>query len=49
MFSGGYNMQLASNVDVSFTFAEKVRYKVVASQIQRVTIDKLGKMRASLE
>ena len=49
LFSGGYNMQLASNVDVSFTFAAACRYKVVASQIQRVTIDALGKLRARLE
>ena len=49
LFSGGYNMQLASNVDVSFTFAAACVYKVVASQIQRVTIDALGKLRARLE
>ena len=49
LFSGGYNMQLASNVDFSFTFASACRYRVVASQIQRVTIDALGKLRARLE
>ena len=49
MFSGGYNMRLASNVDISFTFAAACRYKVVSSAIQRVTIDDLGKIRASLE
>ena len=48
LFSGGYNMQLASNVDFSFTFAEAVRYKIVAVQIQRVSIDAVGKIRASL-
>ena len=49
LFSGGYNMQLASNVDFSFTFATACRYRIVASQIQRVTIDALGKLRARLE
>ena len=48
LFSGGYNMQLASNVDFSFTFASPVRYKIVAVQIQRVSIDAVGKIRASL-
>ena len=49
LFSGGYNMQLASNVDFSFTFAAACRYRIIASQIQRVTIDALGKLRARLE
>ena len=49
LFSGGYNMQLASNVDFAFTFATAVDYRIVASQIQRVSIDALGKIRARLE
>ena len=49
MFSGGYNMQLASNVDFEFTFNVACRFRVVASQIQRVSIDSLGKIRARLE
>ena len=49
LFSGGYNMSLASNVDIEFTFPSACRYKVVASQIQRVSIDSLGKIRARLE
>jgi len=49
VFSGGYNMQLASNVDIAFTFPSACRYKVVASQIQRVSIDAVGKIRARLE
>ena len=48
MYSGGYNMRLASTVDYAFTFKEAVSYKIVASQIQRVTIDAVGKLSASL-
>ena len=48
MFSGGYNMSLASNVDFEFQFAENVRYKVVAAQIQRVSISATGVIRARL-
>ena len=48
LYSGGYNMRLASTVDFAFTFAENVSYKIVASQIQRVTIDAVGKLSASL-
>ena len=48
MFSGGYNMSLASNVDFEFQFPEAVRYKVVAAQIQRVSIDAVGVIRARL-
>lgn len=49
MFSGGYNMSNTSNVDFAFKFAENVRYKVVAAQIQRVSIDALGVIRARLD
>ena len=42
-------MKNASNVDIEFTFASACRYKVVAAQIQRVSIDAEGKIRASLE
>ena len=41
-------MSLASNVDFEFQFAENVRYKVVAAQIQRVSIDAVGVIRARL-
>ena len=42
IFSGGYNMNLASNVDFEFTFSEAVRYRIFAVQIQRVKIDSAG-------
>ena len=42
IYSGGYNMNLASNVDFEFTFAEAVRYRIFAVQIQRVKIDSGG-------
>ena len=48
LYSGGYNMRLASTVDYAFTFKEAVSYKIVASQIQRVTIAAVGKLSASL-
>ena len=48
LYSGGYNMRLASTVDYAFTFAQNVSYRIVASQIQRVTIDAVGKLTASL-
>ena len=48
-YSGGYNMQLASNVSFEFTFSEAVDYRLYAVQLQRVSIDSLGLIRASLE
>ena len=47
-YSGGYNQQLASNIQYEFTFSEAVRYKIVAVQLQRVEIDASGQMTASL-
>ena len=35
VFSGAYNMQSASNVDFEFTFPTAVRYRVIASCLQR--------------
>ena len=49
MYSGGYNMSLASNVDIEFTFAAACRYKVIAVQLQRVKINSNGRIRAFLE
>ena len=49
MYTGGYNMSLASNVTFEFAFAETCVYKVVAVQLQRVKIDSDGHMTASLE
>ena len=48
-YSGGYNMQLASNVSFEFKFAEAVDYRLYAVQLQRCSIDSLGLIRASLE
>ena len=48
-YSGGYNMQLASTVQFEFEFGENTDYRVYAVQLQRVSIDSLGLIRASLE
>ena len=48
-YSGGYNMQLASHVTFEFQFAVAVDYRLYAVQLQRVNIDSLGLVRASLE
>ena len=48
-YSGGYNMQTASTVSFEFEFAEGVDYRIYAVQLQRVSIDSLGLIRASLE
>lgn len=48
MYSGGYNMTLASNVDFAFTFAEAVRYRIFAVQYQRIKIDAVGKISSYL-
>ena len=49
MYTGGYNMQLASNVTIECSFAEDVRYKIYAVQLQRVRMDNLGNLSAYLE
>ena len=49
MYTGGYNMTLASNVDIEFKFASACRYKVVAVQLQRVKINSAGRIRAFFE
>ena len=49
VFSGGYNMTLASQIQFEFAFAVPCRYKIFAVQLQRVKIDSLGIMRAYLE
>ena len=48
-YSGGYNMQTASTISFEFEFAEGVDYRIYAVQLQRVSIDSLGLIRASLE
>ena len=49
MYTGGYNMQLASNVTIEVTFPVAVRFKVYAVQLQRVRMDNLGNLNAYLE
>ena len=49
LYSGGYNMTLASNVHFKFKFDQNVRYRLIAVQLQRVKIDSLGILRAYLE
>ena len=49
VYSGAFNMTNMSNVDFEFKFPSHVSYRVIASQIQRVTIDSGGKLRARLD
>ena len=49
VYSGGYNQQLASTIEYAFTFNVECRYKLVVSQIQRVKIDSVGRITASLD
>ena len=49
MYSGGYNMTLASNIVFEFAFDTEVDYRLVAVQLQRVRLDSLGILRAYLE
>ena len=48
LYSGGYNMTLVSTIQYTFEFAEAVKYKLVAVQLQRVSIGSDGKVIASL-
>ncbi len=48
-YTGGYNQQIASTIQYDFEFAEAVKYKLVAVQLQRVRIDALGRMSAKLD
>jgi hypothetical protein len=49
LYSGGYNMKNASNVNFKFRFDVNVRYRLIAVQLQRVKIDSLGKIRSYLD
>ncbi len=49
MYSGGYNMQLSSQVTVELEFAQAVDFKVYAIQLQRISISPLGLVQASLD
>ena len=48
-YTGGYNQQIASTIQYDFEFAQAVKYKLVAVQLQRVRIDALGRMSAKLD
>lgn len=48
VYSGAFNMTDMSNVDFEFKFPSEVSYRVIASQIQRITIDAAGKLRGGL-
>ena len=49
MYSGGFNMQLSSQVSVEVEFAEAVDFRVFAVQLQRVTVNSIGLVQASLD
>ena len=49
MYSGGYNMQLSSQINVEVEFAENVDFRVFAIQLQRVSISPLGLVTSSLD
>ena len=48
-YSGGYNMQNASQVSFEFKFPEAVDYRLYAVQLQRVSMDSLGRVKAGFE
>jgi hypothetical protein len=48
-YGGGYNTTLSSNISFEFSFAQTVRYRLIAVQLQRIKIDALGKMHSYLE
>jgi hypothetical protein len=49
LYSGGFNMQLSSQVSVELEFPEAVDYRVFAVQLQRVTVNSIGLVQASLD
>ena len=49
MYSGGFNMQLSSQIAVEVEFAEDVDYRIFAVQLQRVTVNSIGLVQASLD
>ena len=49
MYTGGFNMQLSSQISVEIEFAENVNYRIFAIQLQRVTVNSLGLVQASLD
>ena len=49
MYSGGFNMQQSSQVTIEVEFAENVDFKIYAIQLQRITVNSLGLVQASLD
>ena len=49
MYTGGYVMNLASNVIFEFSFPVAVKYRLIAVQLQKVAIDSDGVLTATLE
>ena len=49
MYSGGYNMQLSSQITVKIRFPSHVDFRIYAVQLQRVTVSPMGLLQASLE
>ena len=49
LYAGGYNMSLASNIQVGIRFPSECRFKLYAIAYQRVKIDELGHVRSYLE
>ncbi len=48
-YTGGYSMTLASNVSFELRFPSEVRWKIIAVQYQRTTINSLGQVQSFLE
>ena len=49
MYSGGYNMQLSSQVQIDVKFPVDVDFRIYAVQLQRISISPLGLVQASLD
>ena len=49
LYTGGFNMQLSSQVTVEVEFPEGVDFRVYACQLQRVTVNSIGLVQASLD
>lgn len=48
-YTGGYNMTLASNVSFELRFPSECKWKIIAVQYQRCSINSMGQVRAFLE
>ena len=49
LWTGGFNMQLSSQVTVEVEFPEAVDFRLFAVQLQRVTLNSIGLMQSSLD